>query len=114
MNIIIVCISRFRYRNQIEAADKKLRCTTQFLEEQAVERELERDEAQKEIAALREQLREVERTRVSCEQINTEVRLSSTTTYYTHAMSYLFYFFIFLKVILSHLPLNLLNITFLK
>lgn len=61
------------YHKQIEAADKKLRATTQFLEEQAVEREIERDEAQKEISALREQLREGEKNRNTADRINREV-----------------------------------------
>ncbi|KAF5283599.1 hypothetical protein FQR65_LT13805 [Abscondita terminalis] len=60
-------------QHQIEAADKKLRATCRFLEEQAAEREQERDEAQKEIVALREQIRERDKDRVSCEQINKEV-----------------------------------------
>ncbi|KAK4873718.1 hypothetical protein RN001_013078 [Aquatica leii] len=61
------------FQKQIEAADKKLRATCRFLEEQAAEREQERDEAQKEIASLREQIRERDKDRVSCEQINKEV-----------------------------------------
>lgn len=58
---------------QIEAADKKYKATCQFLEEQASEREQERDEAQREIAALKEQLREREKDRASCERVNNEV-----------------------------------------
>lgn len=44
------------------------------MEEQAVERELEHDKAQKEIIALKEQLREGERNRNVCERINNEVQ----------------------------------------
>lgn len=40
-----------------------------------MDREQERDETQREIASLREQLRDGDRTRASCEQINKEVRL---------------------------------------
>lgn len=44
------------------------------MEEQAVEREIERDEAQKEITVLREQLKEGEKSRNTAERINREVR----------------------------------------
>lgn len=43
------------------------------MEDQAIERENERDEAQKEIAALKEQLREGERNKNTCDRINSEV-----------------------------------------
>lgn len=46
---------------QIEAADKQLRSTRKFQEEQAVEREAEREEAIKQIKQLQERLRELER-----------------------------------------------------
>lgn len=58
---------------QIDAADKKLRATCEFLEVQATEREQERDEAQKEIETLQEQLRDREKDRASCERIAKEV-----------------------------------------
>ncbi|XP_031352709.1 A-kinase anchor protein 9-like isoform X3 [Photinus pyralis] len=59
-------------QQQIEAANKKLRATCRFLEEQSAEREQERDEAQKEIACLREQIRERAKDRASCEHISDE------------------------------------------
>lgn len=43
------------------------------MEIQASEREQERDDAQKEIETLKEQIRDRERDRVSCERINKEV-----------------------------------------
>lgn len=46
---------------QIEAADKQLRSMRKFQEEQANERELERDEASKQVQMLQERLRERER-----------------------------------------------------
>ncbi|XP_022916668.2 early endosome antigen 1 isoform X1 [Onthophagus taurus] len=46
---------------QIEAAEKKLRSTNRFLEEQAMEREQERSDAQKEIESLNEILKEKEK-----------------------------------------------------
>ncbi|XP_018561840.1 centromere-associated protein E isoform X3 [Anoplophora glabripennis] len=58
---------------QIDAADKKYRTTQKFLEEQAAEREMERDEAQKSINRLREQLKDRERDKASCERYNAEV-----------------------------------------
>ncbi|RZC43306.1 myosin-9-like, partial [Asbolus verrucosus] len=60
-------------KQQIEAADKKYKITCQFLEEQAAEREQERDEAQREIDALKEHLKEREKDRASCERITNEV-----------------------------------------
>lgn len=43
----------FSSLSQIEAADKQLKATRQFLEDQAAEREQERDEFSKEIEKLR-------------------------------------------------------------
>ncbi|KAF5306240.1 hypothetical protein FQA39_LY08938 [Lamprigera yunnana] len=60
-------------QQQIEAADKKLRATCRFLEEQAADREQERDEAQKEIILLREQIRDYDKERINYEQIGKEV-----------------------------------------
>lgn len=70
-----LCSCRYLARGfaQIEAADKKYKATSQFLEEQASEREQERDEAQREIEQLRDQLREREKDRASCERVNSEV-----------------------------------------
>jgi hypothetical protein len=59
--------------NLIEAADKKYKVTCQFLEDQAAEREQERDEAQKEISTLKEHLRDREKDKASCERITSEV-----------------------------------------
>ncbi|CAD6234489.1 GSCOCG00001950001-RA-CDS [Cotesia congregata] len=65
-------ISRVRCQ-KIEAADKQLRSTRKFLEEQASEREIERDDAARQIQALQEHLKEREREkerdlRISSEQ----------------------------------------------
>ncbi|XP_078044396.1 uncharacterized protein LOC144473892 isoform X8 [Augochlora pura] len=46
---------------RIEAADKQLKATRKFLDEQASEREVERDEAAKQIHLLHEELKERER-----------------------------------------------------
>ncbi|KAK0092054.1 hypothetical protein PV326_002297, partial [Microctonus aethiopoides] len=51
-------------QQQIEAADKQLRSTRKFLEEQASEREIERDDAARQIHALEEQIKEREREKV--------------------------------------------------
>ncbi|XP_076180017.1 uncharacterized protein LOC143153085 [Ptiloglossa arizonensis] len=48
-------------RRKIEAADKQLKAIRRFLDEQASERETERDEAAKQIHTLQEQLKERER-----------------------------------------------------
>ncbi|XP_078044390.1 uncharacterized protein LOC144473892 isoform X3 [Augochlora pura] len=48
-------------QQQIEAADKQLKATRKFLDEQASEREVERDEAAKQIHLLHEELKERER-----------------------------------------------------
>ncbi|VEN34273.1 unnamed protein product [Callosobruchus maculatus] len=58
---------------QIEVADKKYRTTQKFLEDQAIEREQERDEAQKKIEALVEQMRERERDKMNYERVTTEM-----------------------------------------
>lgn len=56
------------------AADKQLRSTRQFLEEQAIEREQERDEFVQEIQKLQDQLRDREKDRVDNERLIKEVR----------------------------------------
>lgn len=71
MGAAILYVFIFIY--QIDAADKKLKATCEFLDEQAAEREQERDEAQKEIQYLKDQLREKEKDRASFERINDEV-----------------------------------------
>ncbi|XP_057661015.1 cytadherence high molecular weight protein 2-like isoform X1 [Diorhabda carinulata] len=58
---------------QINAADKKYRTTQKFLEEQAAERELERDEAQKKIDALYNQLRERDKEKINSVMVASEV-----------------------------------------
>nr|CAI5846451.1 unnamed protein product [Callosobruchus analis] len=58
---------------QIEVADKKYKTTQKFLEDQAIEREQERDEAQKKIEALVEQLKERERDKMNYERVTAEV-----------------------------------------
>ncbi|XP_064545022.1 pericentrin isoform X3 [Drosophila montana] len=52
-------------QSQIDTADKQLKATRQFLEEQAAEREQERDEFQREIEHLKSQLRDKEKERSS-------------------------------------------------
>ncbi|KRG06768.1 pericentrin isoform X7 [Drosophila mojavensis] len=52
-------------QSQIDTADKQLKATRQFLEEQAAEREQERDEFHREIERLKVQLREKEKERSS-------------------------------------------------
>ncbi|KAM0724726.1 Pericentrin [Formica fusca] len=58
---------------KIEAADKQLRATRRFLDEQASEREMERDEAAKQIQLLQEQLKERERKKERDMRISSEV-----------------------------------------
>lgn len=58
---------------QIEAADKQLKSTRQFLEEQAAEREQERDEFSRELGGLQEALKERERDRLECARQAKEV-----------------------------------------
>ncbi|GAB0099973.1 pericentrin [Sergentomyia squamirostris] len=59
--------------NEINAADKQLRSTRLFLEEQAAEREVERDEFIREIEKLKEQLKERDRERSSHDRLTKEV-----------------------------------------
>ncbi|XP_012524431.1 A-kinase anchor protein 9 isoform X3 [Monomorium pharaonis] len=65
---------------KIEAADKQLRATRRFLDEQASEREMERDEAAKQIRFLQEQLKERERDKERDMRITSESELSSERT----------------------------------
>ncbi|XP_032673747.1 A-kinase anchor protein 9-like isoform X3 [Odontomachus brunneus] len=66
---------------KIEAADKQLRATRRFLDEQASEREMERDEAAKQIRVLQEQLKEREREKERDMRISSEQsELSSETS----------------------------------
>ncbi|KAL6263194.1 hypothetical protein P5V15_005994, partial [Pogonomyrmex californicus] len=66
---------------KIEAADKQLRATRRFLDEQASEREMERDEAAKQIRFLQEQLKEREREKERDMRITSEQsELSCETT----------------------------------
>lgn len=51
------------YFTQIDSADKQLKSTRKFQEEEAIEREAERDEALKQIKVLQERLKEKERER---------------------------------------------------
>ncbi|PSN48349.1 hypothetical protein C0J52_08074 [Blattella germanica] len=57
----------------VDAADKQLRATRQFLEDQAAEREQERDDFLREIAKLQELLRERDRDRSEHQQLSKEV-----------------------------------------
>ncbi|XP_015171132.1 PREDICTED: golgin subfamily A member 4-like isoform X2 [Polistes dominula] len=63
-------------QQQIEAADKQLKATRTFLEEQAAEREAERDESVKQINYLQEQLKEREREKERDQRITSENSLS--------------------------------------
>lgn len=58
---------------QIDTADKQLKATRQFLEEQAIEREQERDEFLKEIENLKAQIRDKEKERSSYANASEEV-----------------------------------------
>jgi hypothetical protein len=57
-------------------ADKQLRATNLFLEEQAAEREQERDDFLQEIAKLQEQVREQDHERTERERLAKEVSFS--------------------------------------
>nr|XP_033185460.1 A-kinase anchor protein 9-like isoform X1 [Bombus vancouverensis nearcticus] len=59
-------------RRKIEAADKQLKATRRFLDEQASEREAERDEAAKQVYVLQEQLKEREREKERDQRITSE------------------------------------------
>lgn len=48
--------------------------TYQFLEDQAAEREQERDEAQKMIDEMTQQLKDRDKDRVNCQRFSSEVR----------------------------------------
>ncbi|KAK2581852.1 hypothetical protein KPH14_002317 [Odynerus spinipes] len=61
------------YCGKIEAADKQLRATRTFLEEQAAEREAERDEAARQINYLQEQIKEREREKERDQRMTSEV-----------------------------------------
>lgn len=54
-------------------ADKKCKATEKFLDDQANEREQERDEAQKKIDMLYGQLRERDKDKANCERVTSEV-----------------------------------------
>ena len=75
MHIIIVTITLL----QIAAADKQLRSTRAFLEEQATEREQERDEFNKELSRLQEQLRDRDKEWTTKERFATEVSIHTHT-----------------------------------
>ncbi|PNF22701.1 hypothetical protein B7P43_G07122 [Cryptotermes secundus] len=60
-------------QQQVEAADKQLRATRLFLEEQAAEREQERDDFLREIAKLHGQIRERDHDRTERERLTKEV-----------------------------------------
>ncbi|XP_058118059.1 A-kinase anchor protein 9 [Anopheles ziemanni] len=63
---------RMDLQSQIEAADKQLKATRQFLEDQAAEREQERDEFVKQIDRLKCTLREKEKDKVNFERASKE------------------------------------------
>ncbi|CAH1116029.1 unnamed protein product [Phaedon cochleariae] len=58
---------------QIDVADKKYRTTQSFLEEQAMEREQERDESHRQLESLRAQLKDRDKDKASCERAANEV-----------------------------------------
>lgn len=64
----------FYYFQQIEAADKQLKATRQFLEDQAAEREQERDEFSKEIEKLRQIVKEKDKDKSSQDSCQKEVK----------------------------------------
>nr|XP_012135582.1 PREDICTED: A-kinase anchor protein 9-like isoform X3 [Megachile rotundata] len=72
-------IHRVRCR-KIDAADKQLKATRKFLDEQASESEAERDEAAKQIHLLQEQLKEKEREKERDLRISSESTLSPEAT----------------------------------
>ncbi|XP_034256839.1 pericentrin isoform X2 [Thrips palmi] len=59
-------------QQQVEAADKQLRASRTFMDEQAAEREQERDEFVQEITRLQELLRDKDRDRTSHQHMNHE------------------------------------------
>lgn len=63
---------------KIDTADKQLKATRQFLEEQAAEREQERDEFLCEIENIKGQLRDKEKERSN--YVNASEEVSSTFT----------------------------------
>ncbi|KAL3273134.1 hypothetical protein HHI36_014588 [Cryptolaemus montrouzieri] len=65
---------------QIDVADKKYRQTCKFLEEQAADREMERDDSQKQILALQEQLKNSDKDRVTFANINEEPGVGKTAS----------------------------------
>lgn len=67
---------------QIEAADKQRKQDLKFLDEQAAEREVERDEFLKEIEKLRTKLRDKEKDRVSYESYVEEVCSNAQPTHH--------------------------------
>ncbi|XP_061388660.1 A-kinase anchor protein 9, partial [Musca vetustissima] len=72
---VVECSKKDRedLQSQIDTADKQLKATRQFLEEQAIEREQERDEFLKEIDNLKAQLRDKEKERSSYANASEEV-----------------------------------------
>lgn len=68
------CLSDFS-NLQIEAADKQLKATRQFLEDQAAEREQERDEFSKEIEKLRLIVKEKDKEKTAQDSLTKEVRI---------------------------------------
>lgn len=60
-----------------------MRATRRFLDEQASEREMERDEAAKQIHLLQEQLKERERDKERDMRINSEVKICTIESRFT-------------------------------
>jgi septal ring factor EnvC (AmiA/AmiB activator) len=73
MKILKIPILIFYLNSQIEAADKQLKATRQFLEDQATEREQERDEFSKEIEKLRVIVKEKDKNITSQDSYQKEV-----------------------------------------
>lgn len=74
MNFNAISVSHI----QIEAADKQLKSTRQFLEEQAIEREHERDEFSREIERLKAELRDREKGKSSHDILKREIQALET------------------------------------
>ncbi|XP_034190304.2 uncharacterized protein LOC117608800 isoform X2 [Osmia lignaria lignaria] len=71
---------------KIDAADKQLKATRRFLDEQASEREAERDEAARQIHLLQEQLKEREREKERDLRISSESQLSPEAASEVHVI----------------------------
>lgn len=94
--------------SQIEAADKQLKATRQFLEDQAAEREQERDEFSKEIDKLRILVKDKDKDKSSQESMVKEVRDRFKSFMYHRArgnfLTAQWFFYVVYSLILHFLP----------